>query len=179
MHFFDIFIPRGDIPTAHIQAELLRALHPLYKGNVAVSYPRAREGDTPSLGTALRLHGEEGVLEVISKHLQGDTRLGSRVALGVVREVPATIKGLVEYRRVRIPSRKFTGALPEKQARRRCNAVAYTRQLPYISVKSFSTNQAFSLFFKRIKHSAGEPVMGEPDSYGLSKASRPCLLPDF
>ncbi|MGB0467053.1 MAG: type I-F CRISPR-associated endoribonuclease Cas6/Csy4 [Pontibacterium sp.] len=152
-------------------AKLHRALFDRRKGDIGISFPKAGK----SLGSLLRLHGQEAALTELSQTtwLRG---LRDYTESTGVHPVPA---GCDHYRVERVQVKSSAerlrrrsvkkGWLSEEEARE-CIVDSSEKKsnLPFLQLKSQSNGQMFRLF---IRHSAvvSQPLDGEFSHYGLSK----------
>jgi len=177
-HYIDIKI----LPDTEFSPSLLmnalfakfhRALVEAGHGEVGVSFPQAQK----TLGDTVRLHGSQGVLQRLMAigWLKGLTDYTSVTAITavpdncrfrVVKRVQA--KSSVE-RMYRRSVKK--GWLTAEEAETRMNAGKEQQlKLPFVQLKSRSTEQSFRLFIKQDKL-LDAPVEGGFSAYGLSDAA--------
>lgn len=158
---------------AALFAKLHRALGARGKGDIGVSFPQF--ATTP--GACLRLHGSAPNLHALDA-LNWYKGLTDYCQLSTITPVPA-VKGWRTVSRVQVkssPQRLMRrsvrkGWLTEEQAQQRLATIPEQRtNLPYLSIKSLSTQQQFRVF---IRHGElrPEPVAGMFSSYGLSKTA--------
>lgn len=158
-------------------AKLHKAFVMVKNANIGISFPMENQ---KSLGDCLRLHGTQTALDnLMAKNwLQG---LSGYLRQSAIKPIPLNVK----YRTIR---RIQTKSNAERLRRRSVakgwltaeeaiikipSAKEKNLNLPYLKIKSSSTNQAFYLF---IQHGTiqDQPVAGEFNSYGLSlKATIP------
>lgn len=152
-------------------AKLHRALVQTGHGGVGVSFPHVQP---KSLGDAIRLHGNQDVLQRLMEvgWLKGLTDYTS--ASGI-RTVPDTCRHRV-VRRVQAkssPERLYRrsvrkGWLTAEEATAKINAGKdHHLKLPYLQLKSSSTGQMFRLFIQHGEIS-NIPVAGTFSAYALS-----------
>ena len=159
-------------------AKFHRALVEAGHGEVGVSFPQANK----TLGDTIRLHGAKVALERLMeiKWLKG---LTDYTHVTEIAAVPYNCK----YRVVKRVQAKSSverlyrrsvkkGWLSAEEAEVKMNAGKEQQfKLPYILLKSRSTEQSFRLFIQHGKAS-DSPVSGEFSAYGLSDvATIPCF----
>ncbi|MDR1063169.1 MAG: type I-F CRISPR-associated endoribonuclease Cas6/Csy4 [Azoarcus sp.] len=198
-HYLDIHIrtdPEFSAPQLMnaLFSKLHQALVALKSTGIGVSFPEVDE-EKPSLGTCLRLHGTAAALSTLMEWpwLQG---LRDYLHLGKVSPVPMR----AQHRQVRrVLTKSNPERLRRRQIRRhgyqteedarqaaiqrlikdhQISYVAASKQvdrtqkceLPFLSLKSQSTGQAFRLF---IRHDppVHQPQAGFFNSYGLSASA--------
>ncbi|MCW8175567.1 type I-F CRISPR-associated endoribonuclease Cas6/Csy4 [Verminephrobacter aporrectodeae] len=180
-HYIDIALrPDPEFSPAHLlnalYAKLHRALVQLGTGDVGVSFPGLSPRGT-HLGSTLRLHGTEPALQRLQAlpWLQG---MRDHVQTSEAVSVPAH----TQHRTVRRVQAKSNPELLRRRQMRRHgidSAEALLRipdqegqrlALPYLSLHSASSGQAFHLF---IDHGAlmNTPSPGSFSTYGLSTQS--------
>jgi len=151
-------------------AKLHRALVMTGQGKIGVSFPQAQK----TLGDSIRLHGSQGALQRIMEtnwlrglsdytHVSSITTVPDNCRYRVVDRVHA--KSSVErmYRR----SVK-NGRLTAEEAEIRMSAGKEQHlKLPFVQLKSQSTEQAFRLFIQQGKL-LDTPVEARFSAYGLS-----------
>ena len=156
-----------------LYAKLHRALVQLKADDIGVSFP-GYQLQPCSLGDLLRLHGAAPSLQ---KLLETDWLRGMRdhVALGAITLTPLDVK------HCRLIRRQFKTSVDRLRRRRMLrkgetlqqavaaipDTVERQPNLPHVHIRSYSTNQVFSLFLER-----GDPQDelkgGKFNSYGLS-----------
>ncbi len=156
--------------------KLHRALVELKATNIGISFPEYST-KPKGVGGVLRLHGDQKSLDKL-KDLAWLKGMRDHTETTEVCPVPASIGYL------RVKRRQFkTNA--ERLRRRRmkrkgesyeqaCNAIPdgieRKPDVPFITVRSASTGQSFSLFIEQLKADEGQQV-GEFNSYGLSQTA--------
>ena len=170
--------PSAEIPTSFLMTKVFMPLHftlasqkeKLGEGRIGISFPRYTE---ESLGNKVRIFSKER--EILES---ADIPQALRTA---IREVAAPrIKGYAVYRRYQPDSSRFRKA--KRYAKR--NGISYEkafklmktkkpRRLPYVQLKSKTTQQKFSLFIEKIEAPACE---GNFNAYGLSQQA---TVPEF
>ena len=174
-HYLEIrVLPDPEFSSEMLMAALFAKLHRVLgargQGDIGVSFPDANVMP----GTHLRLHGSAQALQ----ELEASTwrkGLTDYCQCSPVTPVPE-IKGWRVVSRVQVksnPQRLLRrsvkkGWLTEEQAIERLATQAEQRtDLPFLNMKSLSSQQQFKLF---IRHGdlLKEPVKGEFSSYGLS-----------
>ncbi|MDR5866776.1 type I-F CRISPR-associated endoribonuclease Cas6/Csy4 [Halomonas koreensis] len=179
-HYIDIrLLPDPEFPAAMLMGALFGKLHrslvELQAADLGVSFPEHRHGPKRSLGQRLRLHGSAAALDrlMTAGWLKG---MRDHVSVSDMAEVP--IKA-----RHRVVRRKQFKTNAERLRRRRAqrhnetleqarehipDSVERKVDLPFATLRSYSTGQTFSLF---IEHGEiqDEPVAGSFNSYGLSQ----------
>lgn len=183
-HYLEIrVLPDPEFSSEMLMAALFAKLHRVLgargQGDIGVSFPDVNVMP----GTHLRLHGSAQALQ----ELEASTwrkGLTDYCQCSPVTPVPE-IKGWRVVSRVQVksnPQRLLRrsvkkGWLTEEQAIERLATQAEQRtDLPFLNMKSLSSQQQFKLF---IRHGdlLKEPVKGEFSSYGLS--AQPPLFPGF
>lgn len=171
------------LPAPVVAGAALKVLHGAFKprpGRFALALPRF--GERPF--AALRVFtGSRDDLDELVAAVEGHPVIRDYLRLGYPRRVPADDPGSwTEFRRYRIPARRSCRK-PGDDLRERRMARAEDGRFPYFILHSESTGQQFGLYVEILSLPA--PPGGEsgadcqPDSYGLSVASRPFALPDL
>ncbi len=178
-HFIDLrLLPSPEIAQPHLMNALFGKLHralAAHEGHdIGVSFPRV---GPQRLGDLLRLHGTVRALDtLLARPWLGG--VGDHVEVGSLLRVPAGAR----HRCVRRVQAQSSAArlrrrlmrrhgYDEAAARRRIGNEAEQRlDLPFVSMQSRSTGQAFRLF---IDHSPLTDVAtaGPFNAYGLSQAA--------
>lgn len=166
------------LPAPVIAGAMLKVLHGVFgqqPGRYALALPRYP--DSPF--NALRVFASErDELDGLVQGVEGHPVIRDYAYIGERRKVPLDWSGpWREFRRYRIPSRK-SGRKPDDTLRERRMAQAEERRLPYFILHSRSNGQQFGLYLEVLPADA-MPDDCQPDSYGLSVASRPFALPDL
>lgn len=191
MYYIEItLLPALEISQAFLMSKIFSAIHTRLvemkdeKGNVGigVSFPEYSESEK-TLGKKLRLIAQNK--EIIEKfEAKRLLKIYSEYAhITSIRDVPSKSATFIKFSRVQ-PS-----ASPERRARRKAKYknVSYEEvmestpgyvpeqlTLPYILIRSRSTNKSFSVFVKKEQvHSNNEFIF---NTYGLSKGGS---LPEF
>lgn len=175
--YFDITAKsREDRGTLAVVNRLMSILHGAIRqmpGRFALAFPQARQGGRRHPGRLIRVFAESReVLDDLVAAIEAHQVVRESAHLGYARSVPADFAGpWREYRRYRIPSRK------SRLKRARSMRIEAADEMPYFRLTSRSNEQGFSLYL------AVQPGRGpgdcQPDSYGLSVATRPFALPDL
>ena len=155
---------------AALFAKLHRALGAYGEGDIGVSYPRAEK----ILGDTIRLHGSQQALSAIAatpwlKGLRDYTQCSDILAVPekVAYRTVSRVQVKSSAERLRRRSVK-KGWLTEEQARLQIlDANEQRTSLPFIVLKSLSTEQMFHLFI-RLGELQTQPTTGKFSSYGLS-----------
>lgn len=170
------------LPAPVLAGAALRVLHGVFK-----HYPNRYALALPGFETApfvkLRIFAaDRDALDTLVESISGHNLIKDYVQLGYPRKVSQDFDGAwLRYSRYRIPSRK-SGRHVEDGLRQRRMDQADQRRLPYFILSSQSNGQQFGLYV------AIDPVTApvewqsgdmQPDSYGLSIASRAFALPDL
>lgn len=159
-----------ELLMAALFAKLHRALGQHAAGQVGVSFPRA--GKTP--GDTLRLHGSAAALAALNQH-PWRKGVNDHIELGNINAVPTGVKYRTVSRiqvksnaeRLRRRSVK-KGWLTKEQALEHIpDSHSKSCSLPFIAVKSLSTNESFRLFILQ-GELRDSPTAGIFSSYGLS-----------
>ena len=157
-----------------LYGKLHRILAELKSSNIAVSFPEVDQA-RPGLGSIMRLHGPQKALEeLIGRNwLQG---MRDHALISDVESAPKETSHIVVRR---VQAKSSPERLRRRQLRRHNLTEEEVRQripetvqgqklkLPYISLKSQSTDQHFRIFIEHLppqKH----PVKGGFNTYGLS-----------
>lgn len=183
----------SDFSPYELWSEVYRQLHiglaevknPNNKVNIGFSFPQyhfnAQKG-VGFLGTKLRVFSKSKAdLEKlnIQKWLE---RLTDYVHITSIREVPENIKGYATYSRKQVKTnaerlsrhRVKRGDIGFDEALARYSNVVTTTDLPYIQMRSLTSDKSFKLFIK--KESAEKSETQVFSTYGLSSVS---TLPEF
>ncbi|MCS3405985.1 type I-F CRISPR-associated endoribonuclease Cas6/Csy4 [Serratia sp. AKBS12] len=153
-----------------LYAKLHRALGNAGQGRIGVSFPAAGK----TLGDRLRLHGS---LAALTEFEQQPWRKGLRdyTEHSGIRPIPEQVK-FRTVRRVQVKSNAerlrrrsvAKGWLTQEQARERIPAAREQRcSLPFIRLKSLSSEQVFLLFIEQ-GTLRDTPTVGQYSAYGLS-----------
>lgn len=180
-HYLEIrLLPDPEFtPTVLMNAlftKLHRALVELKSKTIGLSFPDVQQ-DKPALGGRLRLHGKMGDLQHLMTlnwltgmrdHIttSGPNPVPENTDYRIVRRVQA--KSNPERLRRRLMKRK---GITEEEARITIpDSAAKRLKLPFVTIKSQSTEQVFRLF---IDHHpiASEGLNGEFSCYGLSSST--------
>jgi CRISPR-associated endonuclease Csy4 len=180
-HYLDIGLrPDPEFSPAQLMnalfAKLHRALAGLPNPAIGVSFPDVQPA-RPALGERLRLHGSAtGLQQLLAQPWL--TGMSDHVQLGDVAAVPDGVR----YRSVRRIQAKSSAerlrrrlmqrhSLTAEEARQRIpDSVERSLALPFISLRSQSTEQAFRLF---IQHGPLQksPQNGTFNAYGLGNGA--------
>ncbi|WP_293986162.1 type I-F CRISPR-associated endoribonuclease Cas6/Csy4 [uncultured Megasphaera sp.] len=178
--------PSAEIPTSFLMTKVFMPLHfalasqkeKLGEGRIGISFPQYTE---ESLGNKVRIFSKEREILESADIPQALRFLQDYIHLTAIREVAAPrIKGYAVYRRYQPDSSRFRKA--KRYAKR--NGISYEkafklmktkkpRRLPYVQLKSKTTQQKFSLFIEKIEAPACE---GNFNAYGLSQQA---TVPEF
>lgn len=119
-------------------------------------------------------------LKLLTQILQANWKVRDYAQLGAVSSVPLHTSWK-SFRRFRIPTEKAERQLSYNLANNikslRERRLQQAQKLPYLRVKSQSTGQQFTVIVDI--QSADNTGEGQPDGYGLARASQPFALPDF
>lgn len=156
--------------------KLHRALVELNATNIGISFPEYSL-KPKGVGSILRLHGDQASLNRLQAlaWLKG---MRDHTETTEVRPVPAS----AEY--LRVTRRQFKTNVERLRRRRMkrkgesykqaCEAIPADIErkpnVPFITVRSASTGQSFSLFIEQLKADGGHQA-GEFNSYGLSQTA--------
>jgi len=180
-HYLEISLrPDPEFGPGLLMSALFSKLHrALAKGgssDIGVSFPGVAL-KLPALGDCLRMHGE---LPALQRLMATDWLVGMKdhILVGEVRVVPpkvsyrtvARVQAKSSAERLRRRQMRRHG-LNEAEARERIPDSVVTRlKLPFVSIRSQSTNQMFRLF---IEHGdlSEQPRAGDFSSYGLSSGA--------
>ncbi|MDY7563312.1 type I-F CRISPR-associated endoribonuclease Cas6/Csy4 [Pseudomonas sp. 10B1] len=180
-HYLDIGLrPDPEFSPTHLMnalyAKLHRALVGFQNPAIGISFPDVQPA-RPALGERLRLHGSAACLQQLLAQ-PWLTGMSDHVQLGDVTDVPDE----VQYRNVcRIQVKSSAERLRRRLMRRHGLTAEDARQripdnversltLPFISLRSQSTDQAFRLF---IQHGPLQknPINGTFNAYGLGNGA--------
>ena len=178
-HYIDIRLLRDpEFSPAHLMNALFAKLHRILvqqtSSDLGISFPDA--GRRSGLGACLRLHGKKARLEGLMA-CQWLTGMRDHMAQGPITEVPATAGHQVVRRvqaksspdRLRRRQMKRKG-WSEEQARAAIpDSVAERLELPFLTLRSTSTDQHFRLFLEQKVVPAAMP--GDFNAYGLSQSA--------
>ena len=172
-------LPDPEFPATVLMNELFGHIHLVLvqhgNGEVGVSFPKP--GEVAGLGEVLRLHGSIARLTSLKQEL----RLGGLASYMEVQSLD-TVPASVKYRIVKRVQAKSSPARLRRRLMRRHNMTMEQAvkqvpdkakellKLPFISLKSTSTGQAFPLFIEQGELQA-VPVPGEFSRYGLSSTT--------
>jgi CRISPR-associated endonuclease Csy4 len=185
-HYVDLtVVPDSEtgVPTllGALYDKLHRALVHQRLDGIGVSFPQYSVIPR-SLGTMLRLHGNEAALRAL---LAGDWMGGMRdhVRSSGAIPVPEGVSHRVVRRRQfktnpgRLRRRRMQrkGETADQASRAIPDSAADTPNLPYVHLRSLSTGQSFCLFIA-IGPLQKEPVSGRFNAYGLGQD---CTIPWF
>jgi hypothetical protein len=170
------------LPPPIVAGATLRVLHGVFKqtpGRYALALP----GFSTAPFAKLRVFaGERDDLDSLAEAVSAHHLFKDHMQLGYPRKIAESYDGPWQrYSRYRIPSRKSGRHIDDGLRQRRLDQ-ADERRLPYFILSSQSTGQQFGLY---VSIDAVEPPIDwqicdiQPDSYGLSVASRAFALPDL
>ncbi|GHV57063.1 type I-F CRISPR-associated endoribonuclease Cas6/Csy4 [Deltaproteobacteria bacterium] len=178
-YFLDIRVRcLPEIAPEHILEKLFGKIHlalaKLGRSDIGLSFPEVDE-TRPSLGLCLRLHGPEPALRALIQ-AAGLAGLRDYLKQGEIRPVPSgasfrrvsrvQVKSGLERRRRRL-ARRHNLSL-EEAARRIPDSAGQRSALPFIRLKSQSSDQYFPLFVRHGPELPG-PTAGPFNAYGLSQ----------
>ena len=180
-HFIDIEIrPDPEFPADQLMSALFSKLHrTLVKSDcvdIGVSFPN-HDGRSPTLGNKLRLHAHA---ESLASFMSGDWLAGllDHISVGTKSVVPlgashrqirrVQVKSSPERLRRRLMRRHAINA--EAAKLQIPDAAAQRLPLPFVQLRSASTEQSFRIF---IEHGPdrSDAVAGVFNSYGLSQVA--------
>ncbi len=170
-------LPNSDFSNHILMNILFSHLHKLLvefsKGEVGISFPHVSK----TLGTTLRLHGHQSSLQPLMciSEIKG---LRDYIKVSVISQIPEKVSYRV-VKRLQTKSSKerlYRRSLQkgwinkEEAVRKISDNSKKISSLPFLKIKSHSTNQAFLLF---IEHGPilSDPVPGKFTSYGLSSCA--------
>jgi CRISPR-associated endonuclease Csy4 len=178
--YIDISIlPNPEIEEAHLLNALFNKLHLALAsseilGQVGVSFPVAVKGQG-GLGSVLRLHGIRASLESFEDSgwlggMRGHLELSGirAVPLGAAHWAVRRIQTKSNAARLRRRLMKRHSIDEAEAIRRIPDAFEKRLDLPWIQLRSASTDQTFRLF---IKQEAAVPAGGRFNAYGLSESA--------
>ena len=186
-------IDQAEISSYFIWSKLYTQLHIALakikdtndKVNIGVSFPQYRFNQEKSigfLGTKLRLFApNEADLKKLDLKKWLD-RLTDYVHITSIREVPENVKGYAIYKRKQVKTnaerlarhRVKRGDIGFDEALARYSNVVTTTELPFIQMKSLTSDQMFKLFIE--KRSIEQSKSQVFSTYGLSSESS---VPEF
>ncbi|SDY51377.1 type I-F CRISPR-associated endoribonuclease Cas6/Csy4 [Acinetobacter kyonggiensis] len=159
------------------------------KGNIGISFPKYiyEDGDEAKkskvhLGDKLRIFAEDQAALENLNMFQWLERLTDYVHITSIREVPENIKGYATYSRKQVKTnaerlarhRVKRGDIGFDEALARYSNVVTTTDLPYIQMKSLTSDKSFKLFIE--KKNANQSETQVFSTYGLSSESS---VPEF
>ena len=159
------------------------------KGNIGISFPKYiyEQGDEAkkskvNLGNKLRIFAEDQAALENLNIFQWLKRLTDYVHITSIREVPENIKGYATYSRKQVKTnaerlarhRVKRGDIGFDEALTRYSNVVTTTDLPYIQMKSLTSDKSFKLFIE--KKNANQSENQVFSTYGLSSESS---VPEF
>lgn len=173
-------LPDPEFPTTLLLnalfAKLHRALVGLPESRPGVSFPDY-DATRPGLGDRLRIHGSAVILDALAdRHWLSGMR--DHVVIGSVTATPATEQN-VQVRRVQAKSSperlrrrlmRRHGLSEEAALARQPERAGARLSLPWLEVRSTSTDQRFRLFIQQ-KVCSGPPIPGTFNPYGLSRTA--------
>jgi CRISPR-associated endonuclease Csy4 len=180
-YFVDIDLrPDAEFSASHLMsalyAKLHRALVKLGSSGVGVSFPK-HDASASHLGHRMRLHGAHGSLMAL---MATDWLAGIRdhVTTAGLQKVPEGTAHCVVRRvqsksnpdRLRRRLMRRHGLDAQEAARRISDKVAELLELPFVHLRSSTTNQTFRLFIDHRTSHAGQ-VPGTFNAYGLSPSA--------
>lgn len=178
-HFVDIEVrggeKGGDIPHPVLAGAMLRVLHGVfreYPGKFALALPRRHF-------SRLRVFAETREdLDLLVSSVRNHPAIRNYGQIGYPDSVPSDFAGpWKRYSRFRIPTRK-ADRTPNNRLRRSRMEKAEQKNIPFFPMISYTSGQRFSLHVD-IQNVSGCLEECQPDSYGLSVASKPFALPDL
>lgn len=178
-HYINIsLLADPEFSYAHLLGALFTKLHralvQLQANHIGISFPH-HSLHPRTLGTVLRLHGNEAALQQLMTPpwLQG---MRDHVQLTSIALAPPTqLHYLVQRRqfktsveRLRRRRMRYTGETAEQVAVAIPHHIEQRPQLPFVQLRSSSTSQPFCLFIEQsVKHQ--QVSEGFFNSYGLSQ----------
>lgn len=167
---------RGPSGTAiEVLASTLKVVHGAAKTKnivFASAFPQMRDGDRAHPGTVLRIFtGSRDDADILAECVEQNQFLSGYMIVGRIRPIPQGIEQSVSYSIFRI-SRKNPA-----YAQHRAKRLSIGDTLPHLKQRSKSTGQNFSLRFSCAHHECAASENIEPNSYGLSVATRAFTLP--
>lgn len=172
--------PDPEFPTPMLMSALIsklhRALAQLHADDIGISFPDYQI--TPrSLGSRLRLHSTENQLGLLmeSNWLMG---MADHLKCGELLAVPDDLRYKVTRRRqfksnverLRRRHMKRKGVSYEQAVKAISDSVAQKSKLPFVTLNSQSTGEAFKLFIEQ-SDILNEAREGTFNSYGLSQGA--------
>jgi CRISPR-associated endonuclease Csy4 len=171
-------LPDPEFKTTTLMNALFNKLHRVLVQNkpinIGVSFPQVDQ-DKHTLGSLLRLHGNEVDIQKLMEQ-NWLTGMRDHIALGKITSTPnqtqyrvvsrVQAKSNVERLRRRLIKRK--GITEEQAYAAISDGKAQTLTLPYVVMKSSSTEQVFRLFIEH-KNLQPESTLGTFSTYGLSQ----------
>ena len=180
-HYIDFHIlPDPEFNSSTLMNVLFSKFHlalvELDGAGYGVSFPRFI-AERPSLGDCMRVHGSSANLEDLLSQ-GGLSGMRDYVRSGRIEAVPGRamhcrvrrVQPKSNVERLRRRYMKRHGVSAEEAERRFSESVEQRVRLPYLQVRSRSTDRHFRLF---IEHSepGTQAVLGEFNSYGLSRTA--------
>ncbi|MBO9880858.1 type I-F CRISPR-associated endoribonuclease Cas6/Csy4 [Xanthomonas sp. D-109] len=178
-HYLDLRLrPDPDLAPHQLLGALYARLHrglvDLGSNGIGVSFP-GYDDALPTLGTQLRLHGNDSALHSLmaAAWLRG---MHDHLHIADIAEVPATaqhrqvtrVQAKSSPERLRRRAMRRHGLSADAAAERIPDTAAERLRLPFVVLGSRSTGQAAFPLFVRHGPLLQEPVAGTFNSYGLS-----------
>lgn len=175
--YFDIEVradARGDGLVIPIMERAFGVLHGAFRefpSRYAIALPHARSGTHRHPGSSIRVFSEtREALDSLVSAIQSHSVVRDYLQLGYPRRIPDGFDGpWHEYRRYRITNRS------SRLEKCREFRLRQAEELPYLRSISKTNGHGFGVYIAIMN---GGPANDcQPDSYGLSVASRPFTLP--
>lgn len=179
-HYLDIkILPDPEFAVTQLMnalfSKLHRALAQLQCDAIGISFPLAKERKF-GLGSCLRLHGDS---QAISLLMERDWLVGMKDHLIISSTMPVPADASHQTVR-RVQAKSNVDRLRRRQMKRKGLTVEQAREaipdsaaemlrLPFITLRSSSTEQSFRLFVEQ-KH-VQAPIPGSFNSYGISSTA--------
>jgi len=180
-HYIELTIqPDPDFAPHHLMGALFSKLHrrlvELDRDDIGTSFPQHRVSPK-DIGNTLRIHGDTTALDALMAKpwLQG---MREHVRIGEMAKPPADARHRIVRRRQfktnaeRLRRRHMRRHDVSAQAAMETIPDSVERKvpLPFVQMRSASTNQSFSLFVEHGQE-CEQPQQGQFNSYGLSNGA--------
>ena len=180
-HYLDIeILPDPEFTPPLLMSVLYgkfhRALVSGRHGDLGASFPEHSQA-RQRVGKVLRLHGDSGTLDTFMSGgwLRG---MADHVVVGGIQKVPANaqhrvvrrVQGKTNVERLRRRYAKRHDLSLEQSREVIPNAAESRIKLPFIMLRSLSTDRKFPLFIEHMP-AQNSPVPGKFNTYGLSKTA--------
>ena len=177
-HYLQILaIPNLEIEQSVVCSELMQAIHqmlPTFEGRIGLTFPLYKPKRT--LGPVIRAHGSKEDLIDLSLQLHSNRTVTNYSILEEIKPVPKNIVRHVRYHRHQVRNHSRLRRMKKRQEAQGTwsaekeahikHTIAIRIELPFVKLKSASTDQEFFLFINRTQ--TKKPDEGLFNAYGLS-----------